>query len=163
MMTSHDTGSDTSPSTAEEVNEMATTAPTKPQERRIAKWDRRHHPHILRHPFHPLVLGLFFTMLIVFQSNIRGMDRGTTPPMSYFVAGIALAASLALIVGWLRQDVHTIKAGYLLVAAAYMTRATFIMLVNPWDQSVLFSLASAFIAGGAFIAESANLPGGRRE
>lgn len=132
-------------------------------ERRQASWDRRPHPHFLRHPFRPLVLGLFFTMLIVFQSNIRNMDRGTSPPMSYFVAGIALASSLALIVGWFRKDVRTIKAGYLLVAAAYMTRATFIMLANPWDQSVFFSLASAFIAAGAYIAESANHPGVRRE
>ena len=132
-------------------------------ERRQASWDRRQHPHFLWYPFRPLVLGLFFTMLIVFQSNIRNMDRGTSPPMSYFVAGIALAASLALIVGWFRKDVRTIKTGYLLVAAAYMTRATFIMLTNPWDQSVFFSLASAFIAAGAYIAESANHPGVRRE
>lgn len=132
-------------------------------ERRQASWDRRQHPHFLWHPFRPLVLGLFFTMLIVAQSNIRNMDRGTAPPMSYFVAGIALASSLALIVGWFRKDVHTIKAGYLLVAAAYMTRATFIMLANPWDQSVFFSLASAFIAAEAYIAESADHPGVRRE
>lgn len=132
-------------------------------ERRIAQWDRRQRPHIFRRPFRPLVLGLFFTMLIVFQSNIRNMDRGTAPPMSYFIAGIALAASLALIVGWLRKDIHTIKRGYLLVAAAYTTRATFIMLTNPWDQAVFFSLASAFIAAGAYIAESADHPGVRRE
>ena len=132
-------------------------------ERRIARWGRRQRPQVFLHPFRPLVLGLFFTMLIVAQSNLRNMDRGTTPPISYFVAGIALAASLALIVGWLRQDVRTIEMGYLLVAAAYMTRATFIMISNPWDQSVFFSLASAFIAGGAFIAESASHHGGRRE
>src|SRR5574343_425785 len=101
-------------------------------ERRQASWHRRQHPQFLWHPFRPLVLGLFFTMLIVFQSNIRNMDRGTAPPMSYFIAGIALAASLALIVGWLRKDIRTIKMGYLLVAAAYTTRATFIMLTNPW-------------------------------
>lgn len=133
------------------------------RERRVTLFDRRLRPTVCRHPFRPLVLGLFFTMLIVAQANIRNIDRGTSPPMSYFVAGIALSASLALIVGWLLQDVRTIKMGYLLVAAAYMTRATFIMLTNPWDQSVFFSLASAFIAGGAFIAESASHPGGRRE
>lgn len=132
-------------------------------ERRTAKHDRRERPRIFRHPFRPLVLGLFFTMLIVAQANIRNMDRGTAPPMSYFVAGIALAASVALIVGWFRKDVSIIKAGYVLVAAAYMTRATFIMLTNPFDQSVFFSLASAFIAGGAYLAESANNPRGARE
>jgi peptidoglycan/LPS O-acetylase OafA/YrhL len=112
-------------------------------------------------PFKPVALGLTLTMLVVAQANLRGYDRGTEPPLAYVVAFLAGAAIVCMVYGWIGRSQRAAEAGFLLVVAAYTTRAAFIQMSNPWDAAVWFSLASVIIAGGAYMLEATDR--GRRE
>jgi hypothetical protein len=105
-------------------------------------------------PFKPVAFGLTLAMLIIAQSNLRGLDRGTIPPLSYMVAAIAGAAIGFMVAGWVTGRQRLEEAGLLLVVAAYATRAAFIQINNPWDQAVFFSLSTVIIAGGAYMLEA---------
>lgn len=111
---------------------------------------------LLGRPFKPVALGLTLNMLIVAQSNFRGVDRGTIEPLSTIVAVLATVAVAFLILGWVMRLQRLAEAGLLLTAAVYMTRAAFIQFTNAWDQAVFFSLAAAIIAGGSYYLEVAD-------
>ena len=119
--------------------------------RTIALWGR---------PLKPVALCLTITMIIVTQANLRGVDRGTQPPLSYVVAAIAALAVIALVIGWIGRDPRAMRIGLLLVVAAYSTRAVFIALVSGPDQAVWFSLATVVLAAGSYALEVANDPRG---
>lgn len=110
-------------------------------------------------PLKPVALGLTLTMAIVAQANFRGIDRGTTPPLSYVVAAIAVVAFVALLWGWVGRNQRAAEIGLLLVVAAYSTRAAFVYLSSGFDQAVFFSLASVIIAGGSYLLEASSRRG----
>jgi hypothetical protein len=112
-------------------------------------------------PVKPVAAGLTLNMLIVAQSNFRGMDRGTLPPLSWILGTAAVVAVACLIIGWVSNSQHLAEVGLLLTVGVYVARATFIMLENPWDQAIFFSLAVIVIAGGSYFLE-ANDRRGRR-
>jgi hypothetical protein len=104
----------------------------------------------------PVALGLTLTMTVVAQSNLRNMDRGTQPPLSYVVAFLAGASVAMLIWGWVSRSQRAAEFGLLLVVAAYATRAAFIQLTNPFDQAVFFSLATVIVAAGSWWLEASS-------
>lgn len=108
---------------------------------------------VLDRRIQPVALGLTLTMLVVAQANFRGFDRGTEPPLSYFVAVAATVAALALTVGWAMQKQRLVEFGLLMVVLAYAARAAAIAMTNPWDQAILFSLATVVLAGGSYYVE----------
>lgn len=114
---------------------------------------------VLGRPLKPVALGLALTMTIVAQSNLRNMDRGTVPPLSYLVAAIAAAAVIALAGGWIGRNQRLAEIGLLLVVGAYATRAAFIYLSSGFDQAVFFSLATVIIAGGSYLLEASSRRG----
>lgn len=101
----------------------------------------------------PFLLMLTMTMVIVAQSNFRGMDRGTEFPLSVLVGIVAAGSAVALLVGWAGRFPRIMEYGLLGVVTAYGIRAAFIMLASPWDQAVFFSLAACIGAGGAYFLE----------
>jgi hypothetical protein len=108
-------------------------------------WNRR---------LQPLALGLTLTMIIIAQANVRGIDRGTEPPISYVVAIIAITSALLMIVGWISRRQRMIEWALLGVVFTYTARAVFIMFYSPWDQAVFFSIATVLMAGGAYYLEA---------
>lgn len=114
-------------------------------------------------PLKPVAMGLTLTMVIVTQANLRGVDRGTDAPLSYLVAGLSVAATLALIAGWFTGNGRLMRIGLLLVVAVYTARAVFIAMASGSDQAVWFSLATVIIAGGSYLLESRDDTRGSRE
>ena len=114
--------------------------------------------HIFGRRIQPLIFLLAMTMIIVAQSNFRGLDRGTEPPLSYFVASAATISVIAFAIGWWNKRQQFIEFGLLLVVLAYISRAAFISLTQPWDQAIFFSLATAMGAGLAYYMERTDRP-----
>ena len=112
-------------------------------------------PTFLGRSIKPFLLMMTLTMTIVAQSNFRGIDRGTQFPLSAIVGTIALAAAVALIAGWSGKLPRLLEYGLLGVVLAYSIRAWFVMMSNPWDQAVFFSLATVVGAAGAYFMEVA--------
>jgi hypothetical protein len=109
---------------------------------------------VLNRRLQPVALGLTLTMIIIAQANIRGMDRGTQPPLSYLVSVIAALAALAMVIGWVSKRQRIVEWGLLGVVFTYMARAIFISIYSPWDQAIFFSLATVVLAGGAYYMEA---------
>ena len=118
-------------------------------------------PRLFGRPIKPVAFGLVLTMTIVLQANVRGIDRGTQPPLSYIVSILAFAAVIALAWGWIAGNQRCAEIGLLLVVAAYTTRAAFISLSSGPDQAVFFSLATVVIAGGSYLLEANSRKGGQ--
>lgn len=112
-------------------------------------------PTFLGRTIKPFLLMLTLTMIIIASSNFRGMDRGTEFPLSMIVGVVATLAAIALLVGWAGNMSMVMEYGLLGVVLAYGIRAWFIMLSNPWDQAVFFSLATVLGAAGAYFMEVA--------
>jgi hypothetical protein len=112
-------------------------------------------PTFLGRAIKPFLLMMTLTMVIVAQANFRGIDRGTQYPLSIIVGSIALAAAIALLAGWAGKLPRLLEYGLLGVVLAYSIRAWFVMMSNPWDQAVFFSLAAVIGAGGAYFMEVA--------
>jgi hypothetical protein len=112
-------------------------------------------PTFLGKSIKPFALMMTLTMVIVAQSNFRGIDRGTEFPLSAIVGSIAALAAFALIAGWVCDRPRILEYGLLGVVLAYSIRAWFVMMSNPWDQAVFFSLAAVIGAGGAYFMEVA--------
>ena len=110
-------------------------------------------PTFLGRTIKPFLLMLTLTMIIIASSNFRGMDRGTEFPLSMIVGVVATLAAIALLVGWAGNMPMVMEYGLLGVVLAYGIRAWFIMLSNPWDQAVFFSLATVLGAAGAYFME----------
>lgn len=105
-------------------------------------------------PLKPVALGLTLTMVIVTQANIRGLDRGTQPPLSWLVALMSAAAVVTLLWGWIGRNQKAAEIGLLLVIGTYITRAAFIALESGLgEQAVWFSLATVVIAAGSYALE----------
>lgn len=111
-------------------------------------------PTFLGRTIKPFLLMLTLTMTIIASSNFRGMDRGTEFPLSMIVGVVATLAAIALLVGWAGNMQMVMEYGLLGVVLAYGIRAWFIMLSNPWDQAVFFSLATVLGAAGAYFMEA---------
>lgn len=112
-------------------------------------------PTFLGRSIKPFALMMTLTMAIIAQANFQGIDRGTEFPLSAIVGTIAALAALALIVGWAGNLRRLLEHGLLGVVLAYSIRAWFVMMSNPWDQAVFFSLAAVIGAGGAYFMEVA--------
>lgn len=112
-------------------------------------------PTFLGRAIKPFLLMMTLTMLIVAQANFRGIDRGTQVPLSYVVGTVAALAAVALLAGWVGNLPRLLEYGLLGVVLAYSIRAWFVMMSNPWDQAVFFSLAAVVGAGGAYFMEVA--------
>lgn len=112
-------------------------------------------PRFLGRSIKPFLLMMTLTMVIVAQANFRGIDRGTEFPLSAIVGSIAALAAIALIAGWAGNLPRILEYGLLGVVLAYSIRAWFVMMSNPWDQAVFFSLAAVVGAGGAYFMEVA--------
>lgn len=110
-------------------------------------------PTFLGRTIKPFLLMLTLTMIIIASSSFRGMDRGTEFPLSMIVGVVATLAAIALLVGWAGDMPMVMEYGLLGVVLAYGIRAWFIMLSNPWDQAVFFSLATVLGAAGAYFME----------
>ena len=105
-------------------------------------------------PLKPVALGLTLTMVIVTQANLRGIDRGTVPPLSYLVAVLSATAVVTLLWGWIGRNQKAAEIGLLLVIGTYITRAAFIALESGLaEQAVWFSLATVVIAAGSYALE----------
>jgi len=111
-------------------------------------------PRFFGRRFQPFLLGMVLTMIIVAQANFRGMDRGTTYPLSIVLGITAIASAILLIVGWIGQYQRVIEFGLLGVVATYLTRAWFVFLAAGADQAIWFSLAAVMMAGGAYFLEA---------
>lgn len=119
--------------------------------------ERGENPHLVTlkgRPFKPYILSLILTMIVVAQSNVRNMDRGTEYPLSIAVAFLAGASAAAILWGWLGNRHWWLMVGLGLSVFAWATRAAFIQMTNSLDQSIFFSLAGALAAGGAFYMEA---------
>ena len=112
-------------------------------------------PTLLGRAIKPFMMLLTLTMVIVAQSNLRGIDRGVEPPLSVFLGVIAVCAAVCLIVGWVSQRKMALEYGLLAVVFVYLTRAVFIQMSSVWDQAVFFSLAVVASAGAAYFMEVA--------
>lgn len=112
-------------------------------------------PTFLGRSIKPFLLMMTLTMVIVAQANFRGIDRGTQYPLSIIVGTVALAAAVALLAGWAGKMPRLLEYGLLGVVLAYSIRAWFVMMSNPWDQAVFFSLAAVVGAAGAYFMEVA--------
>lgn len=112
-------------------------------------------PTFLGRSIKPFLLMMTLTMVIVAQANFRGIDRGTEFPLSTLVGSIAAGSAIALLAGWTGKLPRLLEYGLLGVVLAYSIRAWFVMMSNPWDQAVFFSLAAAVGAAGAYFMEVA--------
>lgn len=113
-------------------------------------------PTLFGRAIKPFMMLLTLTMVIVAQSNLRGIDRGVEPPLSVFLGVIAVCAVVCLIVGWVfSQRKVVLEYGLLAVVFVYLTRAVFIQMSSVWDQAVFFSLAVVASAGSAYFMEVA--------
>lgn len=110
-------------------------------------------PTFLGRTIKPFLLMLTLTMIIIASSNFLGMDRGTEFPLSMIVGVVATLAAIALLVGWAGNMPMVMEYGLLGVVLAYGVRAWSIMLSNPWDEAVFFSLATVLGAAGAYFME----------
>jgi hypothetical protein len=99
------------------------------------------------------VFSLVLYMIIVVQSNVRGIDRGVEPPLSLIIAALSGVALVFLAAGWITRRHRFILAGLALVVLTFSTRAAFIQMVNPWDNAVWFSIANVLAAAGAYVLE----------
>lgn len=113
------------------------------------------HPTIFGRTIKPFMLLLTLTMIIVAQSNLRGIDRGVQPPLSIFLGVIAVIAVVCLLLGWIARLRRVMEYGLLAVVLVYLTRTVFIQLSSAWDQAVFFSLAVVVSAGSAYFMEVA--------
>jgi hypothetical protein len=111
------------------------------------------HPTLFGRVIKPMMLLLTLTMIIVAQSNFRGLDRGVDPPLAWGLAVMAVVAALCLIVGWVSKKRRLMEYGLLAVVLVYLTRAAFIMFSSAWDQAVFFSLAVVVSASLAYFME----------
>lgn len=107
-------------------------------------------------PLKPVALGLTLTMIIIAQSNLRGVDRGTDYPLSTILGVLAVVSAITLAVGWFWDRQTIAEVGLLLTVGVYTTRAAFIQFSTPWDQAIWFSLATVVIAGGAYMLEASD-------
>ena len=112
-------------------------------------------PTLFGRAIKPFMMLLTLTMIIVAQSNLRGIDRGVEPPLSVFLGVIAVCAAVCLIVGWVSQRKMVLEHGLLAVVFVCLTRAVFIQMSSVWDQAVFFSLAVVASAGSAYFMEVA--------
>lgn len=112
-------------------------------------------PTLFGRAIKPFMMLLTLTMIIVAQSNLRGIDRGVEPPLSVFLGVIAVCAAVCLIVGWVSQRKMVLEHGLLAVVFVCLTRAVFIQMSSVWDQAVFFSLAVVASAGAAYFMEVA--------
>lgn len=112
-------------------------------------------PTFLGRAIKPFLLMMTLTMLIVAHANFRGIDRGTQVPLSYVVGTVAALAAVALLAGWAGNLPRLLEYGLLGVVLAYSIRAWFVMMSNPGDLAVFFSLAAVVGAGGAYFMEVA--------
>lgn len=111
------------------------------------------HPTLFGRAIKPFMMLLTLTMIIIAQSNLRGIDRGVEPPLSVFLGVIAVCAAICLIIGWVSQRKMVLEYGLLAVVFVYLTRAVFIQMSSVWDQAVFFSLAIVASAGAAYFME----------
>lgn len=109
---------------------------------------------VLGRPFKPVALGLALNVFIIAQANFRTDDRGIGGLLSIVLALTAGTALVLLCAGWFFGRQRLAEYGLLLTAGVYITRAIFVALGDPWDQSILFSIGAAIIAGGSYLLEA---------
>ena len=113
---------------------------------------------ILGRPVKSTAFGLAIIMATFTIYNILDIGVFHTSILGDIVAVIAGVVFIMLVCGWWFRSQWMAENGLLGVAAVYITRSAFLLLINPSIEGVWIGVGVAVIAAGAYLKERVHAP-----
>jgi peptidoglycan/LPS O-acetylase OafA/YrhL len=109
---------------------------------------------ILGRPFKPVALGV--TILMIGLAIIPIFDLGGHGRdwFDWALSATATAAAGLLTYGWWRNDLRWTERGLAAATFAYLARLIYLILLEPFEDSVALALGVLIIIAGSYILES---------